>query len=181
MPSELSRNLLSTSTTASQLVATTDGCAACADEIAQSSAVMELVELSEQANAALMRGDVARYRELAPISDDFTLLSPFGGKPTSASSLTEERWESVGRFFRNGNFRQDVIATYSSRDLVVLALTEQTRVEVGGLPTQDWKLRVTLVFRRDAAGWRLVHRHADPLAAGISLEHAAALGRGETR
>jgi len=39
-------------------------------------------------------------------------------------------------------------------------------------------LRVTLVYRRDGSEWRLVHRHADPLAPGISLAHAAALARG---
>jgi len=35
-----------------------------------------------------------------------------------------------------------------------------------------------LVFRRDGPEWRLVHRHADPLVKGVSLEQAAAIARG---
>jgi ketosteroid isomerase-like protein len=56
---------------------------------------------------------------------------------------------------------------------------ERVRAEVGGLPEQDWSLRVTQVFRRERAEWQLVHRHADPLVNGISLEQAAALARGD--
>jgi ketosteroid isomerase-like protein len=61
--------------------------------------------------------------------------------------------------------------------MAVLAVIERAHVEVGGLPAQQWALRVTLVYRRDEGQWRLVHRHADPLAPGISLEQAAALAR----
>lgn len=43
---------------------------------------------------------------------------------------------------------------------------------------QDWSPRVTLVFRRKGTEWQLVHRHADPLVNGISLEQAAAIARG---
>ncbi len=60
--------------------------------------------------------------------------------------------------------------------MVALALIERANVEVGGLPARDWALRVTLVYRRDAGGWALVHRHADPLVEGIGLEEAAVLG-----
>jgi ketosteroid isomerase-like protein len=49
---------------------------------------------------------------------------------------------------------------------------------MGGLPDQDWSLRVTLVFRRDGSEWRQVHRHADPLVHGINLEQLVALARG---
>lgn len=85
----------------------------------------------------------------------------------------------IGDFFHSGRFEQDEVARYETADMVVLAVIEHClAVEVGGLPAQDWDLRVTLVYRRDAEGWRLVHRHADPLAAGISLETSAALGRG---
>lgn len=142
-------------------------------------AVAGLIRRSAEANAALMRGDVGRYRALIELTDDFTLMSPFGGKPTRGSEMTDDRWEAMGRFFRNGVFEQDVVQAYGSADMVVLALIERQTGEVGGLPSQNWPLRVTLVYRREGAEWRLAHRHADPLVGGISLDHAAALARGD--
>jgi ketosteroid isomerase-like protein len=62
--------------------------------------------------------------------------------------------------------------------MVVLVMIERQRGEVGGLPDQDWSLRVTQVYRRDGSEWRLVHRHADPLVNNIGLEQAAAIARG---
>jgi len=56
---------------------------------------------------------------------------------------------------------------------------ERQHGEVGGLPAQDWSLRVTLVFRRDESGWRQVHRHADALVHGIDLDQLAVLARGD--
>jgi aspartate racemase len=38
---------------------------------------------------------------------------------------------------------------------VVLAVIEHGHGEVGGLPPQDWPLRVTLVYRREGSDWRL--------------------------
>jgi ketosteroid isomerase-like protein len=70
------------------------------------------------------------------------------------------------------------VQTYASGDMAVLVAIERQRCVVGGLPEQDWSLRVTEVYRRDEGEWRLVHRHADPLVQGISLEQAAALARG---
>lgn len=137
----------------------------------------DLVKLSADANAALMRGDGRRYFELVACSDDFTLMSPFGGRP-SHGAVSRERMEEIGRFFANGTFEQELVQSYAVPGLVVLATIERAHVEVGGLPAQDWALRVTQVYRRDGRAWRLVHRHADPLAPGISLEQAAALGRG---
>lgn len=142
--------------------------------------IAELVRRSETANAALMRGDVDRYRALVTLTDDFTLMSPFGGKPTRGSDMNDERWQAMGRFFKNGRLEQEVVASYGSPDMVVLAIVERANVEVGSLPAQDWALRVTLVYRRVGSEWRLAHRHADPLAPGVSLAQAAALARGAT-
>ena len=144
----------------------------------QGPVVSELGRRSSRGNAALMCGDIDNYTNLIPHSSDFLLMSPFGGEPTRASDLTPERIASMGRFFRNGSFDQELVQAFSSPDMVVLAIIERPHVEVGGLAAQDWALRVTLVYRREGGEWRLAHRHADPLAKGISLEQAAALALG---
>jgi ketosteroid isomerase-like protein len=108
-------------------------------------------------------------------------MAPFGGPPTCSFDASSEHRAAVARFFKSGTFGQDLVARYASGDLIVLVTIERVGAEVGGLPEQDWSLRVTQVFRRDEAEWQLVHRHADPLVNGISLDRAAALARGETR
>jgi hypothetical protein len=45
-------------------------------------AVAMLGVRSRASNAALMRGEVARYVALVSLAQDFTLFSPFGGEPT---------------------------------------------------------------------------------------------------
>jgi hypothetical protein len=56
---------------------------------------------------------------------------------------------------------------------------ERAHVSVGGLPEQDWALRVTSVFKREGAQWKLAHRHADPFVEDVSILEAAGIARGE--
>jgi ketosteroid isomerase-like protein len=140
--------------------------------------VRELITRSERANAALMRGDVRQWESLLPRTADFTLMSPFGGAPAHEAQLTPQAVHAMSDFFRHGTLVQEVVQTWATPEMVVLAVIERCHGEVGHLPAQDWVLRVTLVFRREEGQWRLAHRHADPLAAGITLEQAAALARG---
>lgn len=146
--------------------------------VASDPVIEALITRATRAHTALMVGDVGRYRELIQTAEDFTLMAPFGGPPTQGAHLSNERWEAVGRFFRNGeDSKVETIQAYRSDDMVVLALIERTHAEVGGLEGQDWALRVTLVFRLESGHWQLVHRHADPLVDGISPEEAAAISR----
>jgi ketosteroid isomerase-like protein len=139
--------------------------------------IATLVAHSHTANAALMRGDAERYVALMRLAEDFVLMSPFGGTPSHGADYTPEKIAAMGRFFRNGSLAQEPVGAWATPDMVTLAVIERANVEVGALPAQDWALRVTLVFRRDGDGWQLVHRHADPLAVGVSHEEAAALAR----
>jgi ketosteroid isomerase-like protein len=137
-----------------------------------------LVRDTEEANKALVRGDIDRYVALTRHGQDYLLMNPFGGAPTRGFDDTPERREGMKKFFKNGTLEQEVVATWESSDLVVLVTIERVRGEIGGLPEQEWTLRVTQVFRRDGKQWQLVHRHADPLGNRITVPQAAALARG---
>jgi ketosteroid isomerase-like protein len=137
-----------------------------------------LLRRANDANSALLRGDIHGYLTMVSHSPDYTLMTPFGGPPTRGFNYSDERIEEIGRFFQGGEGELELVQSYASGDLVVLVLIERMHVAVGGLPKQDWSLRVTHVYRREDTEWRVVHRHADPLVNGVTLEQAAALAGG---
>ena len=149
-----------------------------ADERITDKELAELVRRTEEATLAFIRGDMERYLEMTPHARGFTLMNPFGGEPARYEDRSESLRAAAG-FFRGGEVKLEVAEVHAWGDTVVLVMVERQNVEVGGLPDQDWSLRVTQVYRRDGSDWRVVHRHADPLVRDIGLERAAALARGE--
>jgi ketosteroid isomerase-like protein len=145
---------------------------------AASRAVVDLVRRTERAGAALIRGDIHEYLALIRHAEDYTLMQPFGGTPTRGFDPRPENVAALARFFKGGESTLEVTESYASGDLVVLVFIERQHATVGGLPEQDWSLRVTQVYRRSGAVWELVHRHADPLVHSIGIDRAAALARG---
>src|SRR5690606_11078430 len=85
----------------------------------------------------------------------------------------------LAAFFDAGPCHVELLQARASNDLVVLVLNERQYGRVGGQRDQEWALRVTLVYARDAGRWQLLHRHADPLVGHIGIEQAAALARGD--
>jgi ketosteroid isomerase-like protein len=140
--------------------------------------VADLVARSEKQAQLFNAGRMHEWHKLVGLSDDFTLMQPFGGPTNHGFKGTEERLATLARNFRNGDARLEIDETYATDDMVVLVYVERQDGEVHGLPNQDWSLRVTQVFQRDGAEWRLVHRHADPLVRSISLDTTAALAAG---
>lgn len=137
----------------------------------------ELLSDTEVATTAFMRGDMARYLQLTAHASGFTLMNPFGGPP----SRYEDRRESLmdaASFFQDGEAEIEMVKVETSGDLLVLVMIERQHGRVGRLPDQRWDLRVTQVYRRAEGEWRVVHRHADPLARPIGLERAAEIARG---
>lgn len=152
--------------------------AAMAGEVPANPDVLRLIERADRANAAFIRGDMtAWFGIVSPIAQDFTLMQPFGGPPSRGFDGSPSHLEELSRYFSNGEATLEVVQTYTSADMVVLVVIERQHGQVGGLPDQDWSLRVTLVYQRRGNDWHMVHRHADPLVRNIGLERAAALAR----
>ena len=138
----------------------------------------DLVDLVNEATDAYINGETRHYFSLFGHPAECSLMSPYGGETMDNLPHDDAAMAATSAFFASGAGRFDLQHVLSSGDLVVLAGIERQHGEVGGLPDQDWSLRVTLVFRRTAGGWELLHRHADPLVRPIPFEHCAALARG---
>jgi ketosteroid isomerase-like protein len=141
--------------------------------------VDDLVAHWSAAAQAYMDGDLRTYARLAHHAPDYTLTPPYGGDPRQGFDGSDAAVEWTARTFRGGEANLEVFQTYASGDLAVLVAVERQHGTVGELPSQDWSLRITLVFRREGEGWRLVHRHADPLTRPIGPELFAAIARGD--
>lgn len=148
------------------------------DSAAAAEPVAQLVARAAEKNAAFMRGDMQRWSELVRIAADFTLMQPFGGPPSRGFDMSPGRMAKRARYFRNGKTDLELVQTYACEDIAVVVMIERQTAEVGGLPAQDWSLRVTEVYRKAGSEWQLVHRHADPLVRHVKLEQAAAIARG---
>jgi ketosteroid isomerase-like protein len=140
-----------------------------------------LVERVREAAGALMQGDARRYFELVNEAPDFTLMPPTGGPTRHGPDTSPAGIEALESFFAgDGEADFELEQSHASGDLAVLVGVERQHGVVGGLPAQDWSLRVTLVFRREGSDWRLLHRHADALVQPIDMAQLSLLARGAT-
>ena len=128
--------------------------------------VRELVERIATAQRAFVEGRSQPYEELFEHSDEATLTGPFGGPTIVGWKAIQPRMRRAAAFFAapaEGSSVQVEAATVAG-ELVLLRLTERNRVRFNNRDdVADWDLRVTLVLRRTGGGWRILHRHADPL------------------
>lgn len=142
--------------------------------------VGQLFRRSDEANRLFMRGEMHDWaKRLGPFSPDFTLLMPFGGEVIRGVDTSDAYLTRLSARFRNGEGRNELLASYVSRDMVVLVMIERQHGEVHGLPDQDWSLRVTLVYTRNGKAWELAHRHADPLMKLRTAAETAPIARGD--
>jgi len=138
----------------------------------------EVVRWNREAAGAYVRGDMDRYLALIRHAHGFTLLPPFGGGPARHDDRGADL-RAAETSIEGGEAELEQVEAHAWGDTLVLVAIERQHARVGGLPDQDWSLRVTQVFRRGGTGWLLVHRHADPLVGPMDLQRAAALARGD--
>jgi hypothetical protein len=138
-----------------------------------------LIERARTANDAFIGGDMRHWHSLvSPIGADFTLMSPFGGAPSHGFDGSDAHLAAMASRFNGGAASFELVESYATAEMVVLAFIERQRAHVGGLPDQDWSLRVTQVWMQRAGDWQLVHRHADPLTHSRNISQTAEIARG---
>ena len=130
---------------------------------------MELEEAAEaqfRAMTALVRGDAEPAKAMYSHADDVTLANPWG--PTvRGGQATQDMLDFVGTTFRDGEcLGTERLAAYVDQNVATIVENERWRAKVRGADElSSFVLRVSTTFRREGTTWKVVLRHADPVAA----------------
>jgi ketosteroid isomerase-like protein len=124
-----------------------------------------LIEKSHQALDAFMRGDPAPLQALFSRRDDVTLANPFGPAQTGWPKVRDTMARAAEHYRDGRALGFDQIAKYVASDIAYIHELERFEAKMGGSDqVTPVSLRCTSVFRREDDGWKIVHRHADPIA-----------------
>jgi ketosteroid isomerase-like protein len=116
----------------------------------------------DAAQLELQNGRPAAFKALWSQADDVTLSGGFGGAIEKGWAAVSRRLDWVATQFSNGTHQNDRIVVNTSGELGYLIQREQLHYRVPG-ETKDSarEYRATMIFRREAGEWRMVHRQAD--------------------
>ena len=121
---------------------------------------------NHQALDAFVRGDAEPLKALYSRRDDVTLANPFG-PPVRGWNEAARTMERAASNYRDGEaLGFERVSDYATGDLAYTVEIERYRSRVGGATElASVVIRVTTIFRREEDGWRIAHRHADPITA----------------
>ncbi len=134
----------------------------------------QVMEEYHRALHAFVKGDPEPVKKLFSRRDDVTLANPVG-PPVRGWNEVEKATERAAAMGREGEFTGwETISEYATADLAYNLGIQRSQLKLGGSDEiSRVSLRVTTIFRREDDGWRIVHRHADPITAPRPIESVA--------
>lgn len=124
----------------------------------------QVIGRSHLALDAFFKGDPEPMKATYSHKDDVSLANPFGPPAVGWSQVAETMARAAAHYRDGGATSFERVAEYATPDLAYIVEIERYEARVGG--SQDMSpvaLRVTTVLRPEDGGWKVVHRHADPI------------------
>lgn len=123
---------------------------------------LEALKLVDAAQLELQRGNATAYKALWSHSADITLIGGFGGSIEQGWERVSQRLDWAAAQFSNGTNTIERLVARTNGQLGYLVQIERVRFQVPGQTKESVRnYRVTMLFRHEAEGWRIIHRHAD--------------------
>jgi ketosteroid isomerase-like protein len=101
-----------------------------------------------------------------PTACPASFFPPRGGREEGAGHVTSVYARDAGAFVEGGETTLEILHSDSaSGDLAYWTGLQHATVRLAGQDEPvEMHLRITEIFRREDGAWKLIHRHADPLA-----------------
>ena len=119
----------------------------------------------QQVAAAYVNGDAGPLGRIVAQQSPASFMSPGGGVVKGTQAVWSRYEQDAGRFEPGSTTELEIVDMAAGDTVAYWTGIQQAQARMKGQsePVAN-KLRVTEVFRREGDAWKLVHRHADPLA-----------------
>ena len=141
-----------------------------------SGAIADIAALLDAATGRILGGDGGGWKDLVSGQEDVTLLGAYGGHATGRAEVVT-RFDYVAGTYAGaaGTTWRENVACWVGEDWACLVDIEHHRANLDGSPEPvDFTYRATHLLRREQGEWRVMLRHADPIAhcKGPEFAHA---------
>ncbi len=119
----------------------------------------------EQAAKSYVQGDAAPLDELTTHHSPATFFGPQGGYVENARSVNARYDKDAKAFEKGSDSHFEILHMASSGDLGYWVGLQKASAHMKGADEPiPFNLRITELYRFEDGEWKLIHRHADPLA-----------------
>lgn len=131
----------------------------------------DAIEASRAGVVAVANGDhtviMGQYSE----ADDITIGNPFGPFAKGRQATDATIANAAARYADGELTGVERVSLHATDTLAAVVEVEHIRAKLGGAAEpSEVSLRVTTVFRLEPDGWKIVHRHADPITSPRATE-----------
>jgi ketosteroid isomerase-like protein len=126
--------------------------------------VDQLIERYQLGLGDFMKGNPEPVKGLFSHKEDVTLANPLG-PPAHGWEQVGATIEHAASHFRDGRLvGVELVEKHVTPEFAYTVWLEHAEGKVGGMEDiAPSTLRVTMIYRPEEGGWKVVHRHADPI------------------
>ena len=121
----------------------------------------QVVERYHEALREFIRGDPGPVIQMFSKREDAVLCNPFRPFARGPSEVAETIAQAAAHY-SDGEYELEKVAAFATGEIGYTVEIERFTATVAGIEGSG-ALRVTTIFRLEDDGWRIAHRHADPI------------------
>ncbi len=131
----------------------------------------QTIEKYHNALSEFNKGNARPVQDIFSVEEDVSLANPIGPTVVGRKNVVDTTDRTASALSEGQAIGFERLTKFVSCDFAYMIETEHYRTKVGGKQDFDQiNLRVTSIFRMENGGWKLVHRHADPIVTERSPE-----------